>query len=112
MTKEIRRKPNPGRAWEAATGDSPPINLEARFQNGDACFLAYAYLSYCHFDQSGVIEMHFANRTLRVEGRNLRDLYAALAKHMVSAIQQAEASEGGAEHDTSIDKLEVTDEED
>ena len=74
MTKEIQRKPNPGRAWEAATGDSPPINLEARFQNGDACFLAYAYLSYCHFDQSGVIEMHFANRTLRVEGRNLRDL--------------------------------------
>ena len=67
--------------------------------------------SYCHFDRSGMIEMHFANRTLRVEGRNLRDLYAALAKHMVSAIQQAEASEGGAERDTSIDKIEVTDEE-
>ena len=111
MTQENKQMQNPVRAWEATTGDSPPINLEARFQNGDACFFAYAYLGYCHFDQSGVIEMHFASRILRLEGRNLRELYAALAKHSVVAVQQAEASDQQPEHAASIDKIEVTDAE-
>ena len=110
--QENKPTQNPVRAWDASTGDSPPINLEARFQNGDACFFAYAYLGYCHFDQGGVIEMHFASRILRLEGRNLRELYAALVKHAVVAVQQSEASDQRVEHDASIDKIEVTDEED
>lgn len=49
---------------------------------------------------------------LRLEGRNLRDLYAGLVKHSVSVIHQAETSDGSAEYDTSIEKIEVTDDED
>ena len=50
MTKENQTDSRiPVRAWDAATGDSPPINLEARFQNGDACFFAYAYLELLPF---------------------------------------------------------------
>ena len=112
MTQQNKQQQDRVQAWEAATGDSPPINLEARFQNGDACFFPYAYLGYCHFDQGGVIELHFASRLLRLEGRNLRELFAALAKHAVVAIQQAEPDERGPERDTSIDKIEVTEAED
>ena len=111
MTQESEPAPSPTPAWEPTTEDSPPINLEARLRNGDACFFAYAYLSYCRFERSGVIELHFASRILRLEGRNLQDLYAALVKHAVSLVQQAEAGDLTAERVTSIDNIEVTDTE-
>lgn len=111
MMKENKLTQIPVRAWDVLTGDSPPINLEARFQNGDAYFFAYAYLDYCHFNQGGVIELHFTSRILRLEGRDLSGLYAALAKHAVGVVQQSEASDQRAEHDALIDKIEVTDAE-
>ena len=40
MTPKTKQKQDRVQPWEAATADSPPINLEARFQNGDSCFLA------------------------------------------------------------------------
>lgn len=99
-------------AWQPATEDSPPINLEARFRSGDTCFFAYAYLSYCRFELGGTIELHFASRILRLKGRNLQPLYAALVKHGVASVQQAETGEQDPEHATSIDNIEVIDEED
>ena len=112
MTPAHEPAANAPSAWQPATEDSPPINLEARLRTGDACFFAYAYLSYCRFERSGVIELHFASRVLRLEGRNLQALYAALVKHGVSSVQQAEAGDQAAEHATSIDNIEVADSDD
>lgn len=109
MTPERTTPSNVPPAWQPAADDSPPINLEARLQSGDACFFAYAYLSYCRFERSGVIELYFASRVLRLEGRNLQSLYAALVKHGVSTVRQAEAGEQTAEHAASIDNIEITD---
>ncbi len=109
MTPAPKQKSPAPPAWEAADGETAPINLEACYANGDACFFPYAYLGYCRFDLGGVIELHFSSRVLRLEGRNLHELYAALVKHAVSVVRQADAGEQGDEKCASIEKIEVTD---
>lgn len=109
MTQADTKTSPSARAWEASTGDTPPINLEARLASGDACFFAYAYLSFCRFDRSGTIELHFASRVLRLEGRNLHGLFLALGKHAVSSVSETDHHTKSAETDTVIEKIDVTD---
>ena len=109
MTSADTKASPPVQAWEASAADTPPINLEARFASGDACFFAYAYLSFCRFDRSGTIELHFASRILRLEGRNLYGLFLALGKHAVSSVREIDHHTKTAESDTVIDKIDVTD---
>ena len=114
MTPEpTPKKGRRSRAWEATTtGAQRPINLEARFANGNACFLPYSYLIFCHFDQGGVIDLHFTKHILRVEGRHLRDLYEALNRHAVSYIQESESDELLPESELVISSVAILEEDD
>ena len=105
-------KLTPAPSWEASQGETPPINLEARFSNGNACFFPYAYLGYCHFDKGGVIELSFASRVLRLEGRNLQPLFDALVKHAVGVVREVTGHELTPETELCIEKIEVVDADD
>lgn len=95
-------------SWELAASDSLPINLEVRYRTGDGCFFPYAYLVFCHYDRSGTIELHFSTWVLRVEGRNLGELYASLNKHAVLHVQEGEHDASGLESAPFVSQLTVT----
>ncbi len=109
MTTPSTPKQSTVSSWEAAQGETPPINLEARFSNGNSCFFPYAYLGYCHFDKSGVIELNFSSRVLRLEGRNLQQLFDSLAKHAVAMVREVTGHKQIPETELSIEKIEVID---
>ncbi len=109
MTTTSAPKQSAAPSWEPSQGETPPINLEARFSNGNACFFPYAYLGYCHFDKGGVIELNFSSRILRLEGRNLQQLFDALVKHAVSMVREVTGHEQTPETDLFIEKIEVVD---
>ncbi len=111
MTKSTHPPSIPHRSWEVVSDDAHPINLEVRHRTGDGCFFPYAYLVYCRYDRGGIIEMHFSSWVLRVEGRNLGDLYAALNKHAVSFIQEGEQEESAAESGPFVSQLVVAEAE-
>ena len=112
MTKPAKSTATHQPPWEAVAGEPLPINLEVRYQTGDGCFLPYAYLVYCRYDRSGTIELHFSSRVLRVEGRHLGALYAALNKHAVSFVQEGSHGENAPESEPFISELVVTESED
>ena len=87
-------------------------DLDARFSNGNACSFPYAYLGYCYFDKGGVIELNFSSRVLRLEGRNLQQLFDALVKHAVGMVREVTGHEQTPETDLSIEKIEVVDADD
>lgn len=98
-------------SWEESPERGPrPVNLEARFENGDGCFLPYAYLVFCRYDQGGIIELHFTQRILRIEGRNLRELFDALTRHAVMHVQEAGSEERLPEAEVAINKLTIVEE--
>ena len=109
MTKPVKEPPTSRRSWEVVVDDPSPINLEVRYRTGDGCFLAYAYLVFCRYDRGGTIELHFSSWVLRVEGRSLGELYAALNRHAVSFVQESEHDENTPESEPFISALTVAD---
>lgn len=107
--KKILPSPSP---WDINASESAPLNLEVRFRTGDGCFFPYAYLVYCRYDRSGTIELHFSSWVLRIEGRNLGELYRALGKHAVSAIQEGDHEDHSAETVPFISQLNVAEADD
>lgn len=109
MTKpETVSPPTRRQFWEVAASDSLPINLEVRHRTGDGCFFPYAYLVFCRYDRGGTIELHFSSWVLRVEGRNLAELYTALNKHSVLYVQEGENDDGSPESGPFVSHLAVT----
>ena len=112
MTQPAKKPPAPLPPWDITSGESAPLNLEVRFRTGDGCFFPYAYLVYCRYDRGGTIELHFSSWVLRIEGRNLGDLYNALNKHAVSAVQEGDHEEHSAETAPFISQLNVSEADD
>ena len=56
--------------------------------------------------------MHFSSWVLRIEGRNLGDLYNALNKHAVSGVQEGDHEEHSAETAPFISQLNVSEADD
>lgn len=107
MTKPTKPAPAARLPWEVADDDVHPINLEVQYRTGDGCFFPYAYLVYCHFDRGGVIELHFSSWVLRIEGRSLGGLYAALGRHSVASVSEGENEESASETEPFISRLVV-----
>ena len=112
MTKPAKSTPSRGQPWEIVTEEPLPINLQVRYRTGDGCFLPYAYLVFCHYDRGGTIELHFSSRIVRIEGRNLDGLYAALGKHSVSFVQEGDHAENTPEAEPLISQVNVVEAED
>ena len=112
MTQPAKTAPAPPHLWDLSPGESLPINLEVRFRTGDGCFFPYAYLVYCRYDRGGTIELHFSSWVLRIEGRNLGELYQALNKHAVSAVQERNHEGDAPEAAPFISQLNVAEADD
>lgn len=112
MTQPAKKPPTSPPPWDISDGESTPINLEVRFRTGDGCFFPYAYLVYCRYDRGGTIELHFSTWVLRIEGRNLGELYGALNKHTASAVQEGDHEESTSETAPFISQLTVAEADD
>lgn len=64
------------------------IMLELHLRDGNVKSLGYSYLVEADFDASGVIDLQFSTRAVRIEGRNLRALYDRIVQHKVGAINE------------------------
>jgi hypothetical protein len=65
------------------------IMVELRLLSGKAKALSYAYLVALDFDPEGIIDLDFTGWQVRLEGRNLRPLFEAIASNRVSRIKEA-----------------------
>ena len=107
MTQPAKKPSASPPPWDISDGESTPINLEVRFRTGDGCFFPYAYLIYCRYDRGGTIELYFSSWVLRIEGRNLGELYGALNKHTASVVQEGDHKENTSETAPFISQLTV-----
>ena len=86
------------------------VMLELRFKTGDSTALAYSYLVRADCDPSQEIVLDFSACTVRIVGRNLRPLFAALVAQRVAVVTEVDelhteaALEPGA---TVVTRLEV-----
>jgi len=71
--------------------------LELRYRDGSISAYGYAWLNEARFDPSEGITMHIAGRTVTITGRNLNAeirpnvrLFAAILRHRISWIQEAD----------------------
>lgn len=66
------------------------VMLELRFKTGDATALAYSYLARVDCDPSKEIVLDFSVCSVRIEGRNLRPLFAGLAAQRVGIVTEVD----------------------
>lgn len=73
------------------------LMLEVRFKNGKKRGLGYAWLHDLEFDPSEGITLHFGGKQVKITGQNLNAevrpnvrLFAAILRHRVSWIQEAD----------------------
>ena len=73
------------------------IMLELRRRDGSVTALGYAWLSKSVFDPSEGITLHFGAETVKISGRNLNSeirpnvrLFAAIVRHRVPWVQEAD----------------------
>jgi hypothetical protein len=74
------------------------LMLELRFKDGKRRALGYAWLHDAEFDPSEGITLYFGGRKVKIAGRNLNTeirpnirLFAAILRHKVSWISEADA---------------------
>jgi hypothetical protein len=66
------------------------VMVEFRFKNGNAKALAYSYLVSIDLDPSAEIVMDFSVCKVRLVGRNLRPLFAALLSQRAAFVQETD----------------------
>ena len=107
----------PRKAYEeglvSRTRSREAMCLDVRLKDGTMGGGPYAFLSWVEFTPGDKLVLHFPGRKVRIEGKNLRDLYARLLDHRVMAIQEGTEAEEGLKPDEAahIDHIEVETEE-
>ena len=84
--------------------------LELRFKTADAEAFPYSYLVRAQFNPSTGIELDFSACTVRIAGRNLRPLFAALVAQRVAVVTEVDELHAEAALDpgaTVVTRLEV-----
>jgi hypothetical protein len=90
------------------TTTNVPFMLDIRATVGQYVALPYTYLEMVQFDPSNALLLTFAVCEVRIEGRNLFDLYSALVQHRVEYIQENDAKyEQAAEKWPFIERIEI-----
>jgi hypothetical protein len=90
------------------TTTSVPYMLDIRATVGDFIALPYTYLEMVQYNPSEALLLTFAVCEVRIEGRNLFDLYAALVQHRIEYIQENDAKyEKAADKKPFISRIEV-----
>ena len=93
------------------------VMLELRKKDGSITALGYAWLSKTVFDPSEGIMLHFGAETIKITGRNLNSeirpnvrLFAAIVRHRVPWIQEADGASAmqAPKNATVIEAIEVT----
>ena len=83
--------------------------LDIRAITRDAVAMPYSYLEMIQYDPSVAIVVTFAVCEVRIEGRNLAELYAALTEHKVNYIQENDAKyDEVPEESPFIERIEIT----
>ena len=73
------------------TSSTGPYMLDIRATAGDLVALPYNFLEMVQYNPSDALLLTFAACEVRIEGRNLHDLYTALVQHRVEYIQENDA---------------------
>jgi len=66
------------------------VMLELRFKTGDSTALAYSYFVRADCNPSTGIVLDFSAYAVRIEGRNLRPLFAALVAQRVAVVTEVD----------------------
>ncbi len=97
------------RCYELEETAQFPIMLDIRATTRDAVAMPYSYLEMIQYDPSVAIVITFAVCEVRIEGRNLAELYAALTEHKVNYIQENNAKyDEVPESSPFIERIEIT----
>ncbi len=97
------------RCYELEETAQVPIMLDIRATTRDAVAMPYSYLEMIQYDPSVAIVITFAVCEVRIEGRNLAELYAALTEHKVNYIQENDAKyDEVPESSPFIERIEIT----
>ena len=80
------------------------VMLEFRYKSGDAEALSYSYLTRAYFNPSKGIRLVFVEGGARIEGRNLRPVFAAIVAQRAAFVQEQDDlyAEGSAAADTPV----------
>jgi hypothetical protein len=86
-----------------------PMMLDIRAITRDAIAMPYSYLEMIQYDPSVALVLTFSACEVRIEGRNLAELYAALTEHKVNYIQENDAKyDEVPEESPFIERIEIT----
>jgi hypothetical protein len=97
------------RCYELEETAQLPIMLDIRATTRDAVAMPYSYLEMIQYDPSVAIVLTFTVCEVRIEGRNLAELYAALTEHKVNYIQENNAKyDEVPETSPFIERIEIT----
>ena len=97
------------RCYELEETAQFPIMLDIRATTRDAVAMPYSYLEMIQYDPSVALVLTFAACEVRIEGRNLAELYAALTEHKVNYIQENNAKYDEVPEDSPfIERIEIT----
>jgi hypothetical protein len=90
------------------TTTSVPFMLDIRATVGDFIALPYNFLEMVQYNPSDALLLTFAVCEVRIEGRNLFDLYTGLVQHRVEYIQENDAKfEKAADKKPFISRIEI-----
>ncbi|MGH7988897.1 MAG: hypothetical protein ACREDS_01695 [Limisphaerales bacterium] len=90
------------------TTTNAPHMLDIRATAGDLVALPYNFLEMVQYNPSDALLLTFAVCEVRIEGRNLLDLYTALVQHRIEYIQENDAKyENADDRKPFISRIEI-----
>lgn len=85
------------------SGNRPPeIMLELRVKSGDSLALGYAYLLSAEWNRSEGIILEFTTHTIRLAGRNLREVYRAIVAHRLPYVRELSTRDDEEPDDSAV----------
>lgn len=97
------------KCYELVDTHELPMMLDIRAVTRDAVAMPYSYLEMIQYDPSVALVLTFAACEVRIEGRNLAELYAALTEHKVNYIQENDSKyDEVPEESPFIERIEIT----
>jgi hypothetical protein len=90
------------------TTTNAPYMLDIRATVGDFIALPYNFLEMVQYNPSDAMLLTFAACEVRIEGRNLFELYTSLVQHRVEYVQENDAKyEKAADKKPFISRIEI-----
>ncbi len=84
------------------------LELDFLFCGGDHWALPYAHLVSSRFDASGTILLTFTAHEVKIEGRNLGELYTGILHHDIEVVREVDPRHTDlAESESVVDKLSI-----